>query len=260
MALIECKFFSDVLGMCCSMNVILPQRTTAQIGLRGVGGGDSYPTLYLLHGLSDDHSIWLRRTSIERYVAELGLAVVMPCVHRGFYTDMKHGLRYWTFISEELPRVCRSFFKLSAAREHNFAVGLSMGGYGAFKLGLRCPEKFAAVASLSGALVLGRLRREWKEWDAEFRTIFGPPEEFEGSENDLLYLARQLAESDKPKPKFYAWCGTDDSLYEDNQKFRRHAVELDLDYSYEESPGGHDWACWDRQIQRVLEWLPLPQD
>lgn len=102
--------------------------------------GNLHPTLYLLHGLSDDDSIWLRRTSIERYVAQMGIAVVMPQVHRSFYTDMAAGGQYWTFISEELPALARSFFPLSAKREDNFVAGLSMGGYGALKLGLRKPE------------------------------------------------------------------------------------------------------------------------
>ncbi|MNE51186.1 hypothetical protein D3C80_1458040 [compost metagenome] len=100
MALIECRFYSDVLGLSTSMTVILPQQTTTQIGLNNVKRGELHPTLYLLHGLSDDDSIWLRRTSIERYVAELGIAVVMPQVDRSFYTDMAEGGRYWTFISE----------------------------------------------------------------------------------------------------------------------------------------------------------------
>ena len=69
--------------------------------------------LYLLHGLSDDDTIWLRRTSIERYVAPLGLAVVMPQVHRSFYLDEAHGGRYWTFLSEELPEVVAWFFRVS---------------------------------------------------------------------------------------------------------------------------------------------------
>ena len=71
------------------------------------------PVLYLLHGLSDDDTIWLRRTSIERYVAPLGLAVVMPQVHRSFYTDEAYGGRYWTFLSEELPQLVGTFFRLS---------------------------------------------------------------------------------------------------------------------------------------------------
>ena len=111
MALIHCDFFSHVLGLCCSMDVILPQRPVA-----GEATPEPFPTLYLLHGLSDDHTIWQRRTSIERYVADLRLAVVMPAVGRSFYTDMAHGLRYWTFVSEELPAICRGLFPLSARR------------------------------------------------------------------------------------------------------------------------------------------------
>ena len=155
MALVHCDFYSDVLGLSVQMDAILPQETESQIGMVGVAARAEHPTLYLLHGLSDDHTIWQRRTSIERYVAPLGLAVMMPAVHRSFYTDMARGYRYWTFVSEELPRLARSFFHLSASRDDNFVAGLSMGGYGAFKLALRCPEKFAAAASagLAGVTV-----------------------------------------------------------------------------------------------------------
>ena len=139
MALIHCDFFSEVLHLSTSVVVILPQPAPSQNGTTGCGGSHKHPTLYLLHGLSDDHTIWQRRTSIERYVSLLDLAVVMPAVHRSFYTDMAHGYRYWTFISEELPALARSFFPLSDAREDNFVAGLSMGGYGAFKLGLTHP-------------------------------------------------------------------------------------------------------------------------
>lgn len=127
MALIQCQFYSEVLGLSTSMNVILPQATRSQIGLEGKQGTGPHPTLYLLHGLSDDDSTWLRRTSIERYVASLGLAVVMPQVHRSFYTNMEQGAAYWSFISEELPALARSFFPLSDKREDNFVAGLSMG-------------------------------------------------------------------------------------------------------------------------------------
>ena len=130
MALINCDYFSDVLGLSTSMTVILPQNSEGQIGLSGKVVSSRHPTLLLLHGLPDDHTIWLRRTSIERYAAEYGLAVVMPAAHRSFYTDMKQGYRYWTFISEEVLKIARSFFPLSAKREDNFVAGLSMGGYG----------------------------------------------------------------------------------------------------------------------------------
>src|SRR3954447_14294757 len=144
MALLRCDVFSDALSLSTSLTVILPQPTRTQIGMTGDAGEDPPPVLYLLHGLSDDDTIWLRRTSIERYVAPLGLAVVMPQVARSFYTDEAHGNRYWTFLSEELPLLARSFFHLSDRREDTFVAGLSMGGYGAAKWALRHPDRFAA--------------------------------------------------------------------------------------------------------------------
>ena len=115
---------------------------------------EDVPVLYLLHGLSDDDTIWSRRTSIERYVAPLGIAVVMPQVHQSFYSDEVHGLPFWTFLTEELPALVHGFFRTSTRREDTFVAGLSMGGYGAMKWALREPHRFAAAASLSGALAL----------------------------------------------------------------------------------------------------------
>jgi S-formylglutathione hydrolase FrmB len=259
MAFIQCDCFSEALGMCISMDVVLPQATQRQIGMTGAVRGERHPTLYLLHGLSDDHSIWMRRTSIERHVAEAGLAVIMPCVHRSFYTDMVHGYKYWTFISEEVIELAQQFFPLSPKREDRFVAGLSMGGYGAFKLAMHLPEKFAAGASLSGAVDMASrdnadLREDLRN---DLTLVYGGPEKIAGTEHDLMHVAAELAGSKGPRPKLYQWCGTDDFLYPQNLSFRDHAQKLGLDLTYEEGSGGHEWSCWDRQIQRVIEWLPL---
>ena len=140
-----------------SMTVLLPQRTTTQIGMTGATTDGPPPVLYLLHGLSDDDTIWLRRTSIERYVAPLGLAVVMPQVHRSFYTD--EALRR-PLLDVPVRGAARSWSArcsgVSQRREDTFVAGLSMGGYGALKWALRQPERFAAAASLSGAVDVDR--------------------------------------------------------------------------------------------------------
>ncbi len=247
MALIECNFFSETLGLCTAMNVILPQPVRRR-----------YPVLYLLHGLSDDHTIWCRRTSIERYADALGLAVVMPAVHRSFYADMATGQRYWTFVSQELPALAQGFFPLSSKREDTFVAGLSMGGYGAFRLALSLPERFAAAASLSGALdqAWGVQHLEPEERQ-EWTNIFGDLSKLAGSPHDLLHLAEQVAQSSGPQPRLYQWCGTEDFLYVENTRFRDHAQRLGLDLTYAEGPGDHEWRFWDEQIQRVLAWLPL---
>ena len=99
MALLHVDFFSDVLGMCAEMDVILPERNRGQIGMEGKRGEGKYPVLYLLHGMSDDHTIWQRRTSIERYAADYGIAVVMPSTQLGWYTDMHIGFPWFTYIT-----------------------------------------------------------------------------------------------------------------------------------------------------------------
>ena len=116
MALLHVNFFSEALGMCVACDVILPQRATKQIGMAAAARGDKHPTLWLLHGASDNHTIWQRRTSIERYAAPLGLAVVMPNAHLSSYADMAHGGKYYTYISQELPEKMRAMFPLSDKR------------------------------------------------------------------------------------------------------------------------------------------------
>lgn len=259
MALLHCSFFSETLGTAASMDVILPEQATAQIGMPGTLDAGTSAVLYLLHGLSDDHTIWQRRTSIERYVAPLNLAVVMPSVHRSFYTDMRHGYPYWTFVADELPTKVERFFRVSQRREKTAVAGLSMGGYGAFKLALRRPDRFAAAASLSGALDIAALvASQDNHSPPDLSLVFGADTPVEGSRDDLFACARSVAAEGAQCPRLYQWCGTEDFLYEDNLKFRDHALNLGLPLTYEEGPGQHEWGAWDRQIQRVLEWMGFP--
>jgi S-formylglutathione hydrolase FrmB len=241
------------------MKAIIPQKTgSAQIGMSGAKKRqEKYPVLYLLHGMSDDHSIWIRRTSVERYASDLGLIVIMPAAAISFYTDMAHGSRYWTFLSEELPEIVRAFFPASEKREDNFAAGLSMGGYGAFKLALRKPESFAAAASLSGALVIQNLFQMFKDdkkRKTELKNIFGKNIK---REDDLLRISQGLAKSSGPKPKLYQSCGTEDYLYDDNLRFKSHLQKFSYDLTYRERPGTHEWGFWDEEIKKVLQWLPI---
>jgi len=259
MALMHVNFFSNTLGMCVQMDVIIPQRTIEREGCKTPG---KYPTLYLLHGMSDDHTIWQRRTSIERYADQYSLAVVMPSTHLGWYTDLPHGGRYWTYISEELPAICRDFFpSMSDKREETFAAGLSMGGYGAMKLGLRASDTFSKVASLSGGVDAVRLVREslgeTPAMKAFWENTFGPADKAVGGFNDLFAAAEELKASGKPLPEIYMWCGHQDFLYQDNLAMRDHLNKLGYSLTYEEAPGDHQWKYWDEKIQTVLTWLKI---
>jgi len=249
MALFHANFFSETLGMQSSADVILPEKPTP---------GKPLPVLFLLHGLSDDHTIWQRRTSIERYALPYNIAVVMPNGHRSFYTDNASGGRYFSYIADELPALMRSFFPISGRREDNFIAGLSMGGYGAFKVALNRPKQYAAAASLSGALDM--VHRAEESFSDLMRSVFGSPDDLRQEPHNLLATVGRTGRSParrKGCPRLFQACGTEDFLYQDNLTFRDAALAARLPLAYTEGPGTHDWGYWDARIQEVLAWLPL---
>ena len=249
MALIDLKFFSEALGVQTSVYVIIPQKSSAgEIGVDGKGGNEKYKCLYLLHGLSDDHSIWLRRTSIERYAAKYGICVVMPYGGRSFYTDMKYGEKYFTYITEELPMRISEFLNVSDKREDTFIAGLSMGGYGALKAALSKPEKYCAAAGMSSVTDIKE-----RQFDDLMKSIFGDPIVIE-DKDDLFSLAEKTAKA-IDKPKIYMCVGFEDFLYEQNVKFKNKLNSLGYELTYAESKGTHNWDFWDEYIQYILEWM-----
>jgi len=261
MALFHSNFFSETLGMQCQAEVIVPQQTSERnIGSASVEKRDRWPCVWLLHGLSDDHTIWTRRTSIERYAEERGLAVVMPNAHRSFYTDMAHGETYYTFLTDELPQLMRSFFPLSSRREDNAVAGLSMGGYGAAKWTLDRPDQLLAGVSLSGVLDLERrmtLLKQEADEDAQrlktMRLVLDNKVPEQAPEN--LFRLLDMRAEENACPPLRVCCGVDDFLYQDNISFRDYATSLGISIDYHEGPGAHTWAYWDQQIVPALDWL-----
>ena len=258
MALLRCDFFSEALEPEHLDDGVLPQQTTAQIGMAGRAADGPPPVLYLLHGLSDDDTIWLRRTSIERYVAAArarrGDAAGAPqLLHR-------RGVRRPVL---DLPLRGAPAGRRHAssgsptAREDTFVAGLSMGGYGALKWALRQPERFAAAASLSGALDLaaavGPAAGGPRHVGARLRRP-APPAAARTT------CSRCSAGRRRPRCRaLHVSCGTEDALVEGNRRFvatparSRHPVTTSF------GPGEHEWGYWDARIQDVLAWLPLAQ-
>ncbi len=217
-----------------------------------------YKTLWLLHGLSGDENSWLMNSSIVRYATEHGCAVVMPNVDRSWYADTAYGAQYFTFITKELPEICRSCFRgMSDKREDNIVAGPSMGGYGALKAALLCPEQYGYCASLSGSLDITRKNRPYdlEEWKSLFGFDMQDAQALSGSENDIFSLAKKNAEDGIPFPKLYMWCGTEDSLIHINREYHALLDTLGVEHLYEESEGDHTWKCWDLHIQDALRYL-----
>jgi len=239
MASLTCRVESEVLEVATTFSMIVPQDVADP------------PVLYLLHGLTDDHTAWSRYTSIERYADEAGLAVVMPSAHHSFYTDEVHGHRYWTFLSEELPRLVHSLFRVSARPEDTFAAGLSMGGYGAVKLALTHPDRYAAAASLSGTLDVTYMATREDRAAIWHRA-------FDGGIRDSNDLFALLAAASSVPP-LYVGCGTSDPLLDANERFIAAASGAGVDVTTDLRAGDHEWGVWDPMIADVIAWLPLPR-
>ena len=251
MAFMEVKFFSRALNVACSVNVILPE---AHQGIGQIGSTrKKLPrVLYLLHGLSDDHTIRMRRTSVERYAAKHNLADNKPAVNRTFYNNDRYGAAYWDFVSEELPKVMHTFFRLSSKPEDTFVAGLSMGGYGALRLALTYPERFAAAGSFSGALDLGALgeRRD----KTELHRILGDDTQIRDTDLDCFHLMKKNAAAPK-KPRLFVACGTADFLYDAHQKAVPALKANGWDVTHFEKPDAiHEWGFWDEMIKAFIPW------
>ena len=221
-------------------------------------GASSIKTVLLLHGIADDHTAWSSLTSVEEYAAERKIALIMPSVGRSWYTDTASGENYFTFVSDELPRVIRGFFpQLSQDRKDTFAAGLSMGGYGAAKIALSRPDVFSGFASLSGALSFAH--RDIDVTD-EHRSIFGDIEKLSdlmGTKLDPFRLAADFA-ADHPGyafPKAYITCGTEDRLIRESRDFANLLESQGIGFAYEETSGTHTWEVWNKSIRPALDYL-----
>jgi putative tributyrin esterase len=237
MAFCHVQWTSKTLSKAVGTYVILPE----------VGKGP-YATFYLLHGLSDDYTIWQRRTRIEWYVRDLPLIVVMPDGFRSFYTDNEQGPAYAKYMGEELPAFIEKTFPAKRARAGRCIGGLSMGGYGALRVGLGYPDVFGSVNSHSGAVMHGA-KTFTKAEQAEFKRIFGARPA--GSSHDLLMLAKRAKRAGN-LPRLLIDCGTEDFLLADNREFHAKLAAMGVPHQYVEFPGVHNWDYWDIHIQEAL--------
>lgn len=247
MALLEGSLFSKTLGMNTALTIYLPQGSwTACEGDR--------PVLYLLHGLTDDHSAWVRNSMVTRYAEQAGIALVMPEVQRSFYMDMAAGPDYFTYVAEELPQLCRELFHITDDPAKTYIAGLSMGGYGALKAALRYPKSFAAAGSFSGAVDV-KARFQSDSFGLSLKERAAAVGNAVQAQDDLLMLTARAVNTGYRLPSLYLTCGLSDFLYEDNKRFRQQLDFLHIPYAYEEWAGDHDWTFWNTSIQRFLQFI-----
>lgn len=253
MAIIQFHYRSGAVWRTVPVEVILPieKWENKQITLKD----KKFKTLYLLHGLHGQCTDWMSYSRIRRWAEANDLAVVMPSGDNSFYADRPDAkANYGEFLGRELVEVTRAMFPLSDKREDTFIGGLSMGGYGALRTGLKYHETFGAIIALSSA---------FKQFEAEeisfreYREVcFGPLTEAAKTDKNPRILMEALADNPR-KPAIYIACGLQDELLPWSRLYHELLKGYGFDVVYEEWEGDHDWEFWDAGIEKAIRWLPL---
>ncbi|HEU4507409.1 MAG TPA: alpha/beta hydrolase family protein [Pyrinomonadaceae bacterium] len=240
------QFQSKLVNATLPYNVILPTDYNTSRATR-------YPVLYLLHGLTGHYSDWVSRTNVADYVAGYRMIVVTPEGNDSWYVD-----KYEAYILQELIPDVQKRFRTIEARYGRSIAGLSMGGYGAIKFGLKSPGTFVFAGSMSGAFAAPRLTAEQfaaAGWGDSVK-LFGPAGSETRLANDLFALIEKLTPARLSSlPYFYFDCGTEDSpvIFPSNRELAGLMVEKKIAHEFRQLPGDHSWVYWDRQVQEVLK-------
>ena len=260
MAIIQTEYFSQAMQGFRSFSAVLP------IDPPPVGGPPQYeagpwPTLYLLHGYSGSRNDWLRNSRIEMLASQYRVAVIMPDGENRFWLDNPvTGENCGKMVGEELVQVTRGMFNLSDRREDTAIGGLSMGGFGAIRNGLRYAETFGTVMAFSSALITEDFA-DGKVDTADimgipmsyYTHVFGPAESFRGSEGDPVFLAKNCLKNGNA-PRMYLACGTEDFLFANNQAYHDTLLGMQYDHVWFTAPGVHDFVFWNQAVTNGIKW------
>lgn len=246
------NLYSKVLDMETGITVISPQSRIVD---------KPYKVMYLLHGLCGSAANFCDYTMLPFYAWETDMLFVLPEVQRSFYTNMKYGLKYFTYITEELPQICANHFRISTLREDTYIGGVSMGGYGALKCALSKPEQYQGCCAIAPAALnmrefLHQLELgEFGEKHPDLISVYGEKYEWLPS-NDILELYdKALIKGNAPK--VYHACGTEDFLYNTNYDFSKIISKTHADYIFEAWAGEHDFNFFNQALFKGLKELKI---
>lgn len=253
--------FSETLEMDTGITIVTPNKLNPD---------GEYRVVYLLHGMSGGSSNWLDYSMLPVYASSGSSIYIMPDAARSFYTDMKYGFKYFTYITEELPNICRNIFNISSNRENTAIMGGSMGGYGALKCALSKPEQYGMCGAFSSGCLflregLDELRRNGMPQEfrdnfgnqlaADFVSIFG--ENFEWKpEYEILELAKK-AKAGGIIPKLYLTCGTEDYFYRDHLRFWNELSKMNIAFEFEEWKARHDFIYFNDALKKAIDKFAL---
>ncbi|WP_411841910.1 alpha/beta hydrolase [Salinicoccus sp. HZC-1] len=250
MALITINHHTNTLGKHHSFKVILPEEDSQYDTKSEV---QPLKSILLLHGLSNDETVYTRYTNIERFANAAHIAVIMPSADHSFYTNMVFGHSYYDYVLE-VHDYARQILPLSKKREDNFVAGHSMGGYGTIKMAFTQGDRFAKACFMSSATHLENLLSyEW--YDFSPKAIAGDVTSMKELDIEPRALVDRALADGYALPELYMMCGTEDELYQNNLDFKKYLEDHAVDFKYEDGPGGHDWEYWNEGIHKAIQWF-----
>ncbi|MDR0643227.1 MAG: hypothetical protein LBG07_12315 [Treponema sp.] len=226
------------------------------------GAGEIKGVITLLHGAYGCGEDWFRLTAAGRYAYDTGYLLVCPSTGNSFYHNMTYGPPWFDILTGHLPRELHKIFKIPADREVNHIAGLSMGGYGAMRIGLAFPDRYATIGAFSGPMDLAlaaAMSVNVPEGRALLAPVLGENLAVPG-DADLLKAAVKGAERSRALgQRIFMTCGRQDDLshriHTQNRNFLEAVKNTPLDITYREWDGLHEWHVWDRSLAEYIGFI-----
>lgn len=220
------------------------------------GQAETYRVCYVLHGLCGGSADFSNYSMLPYFAYDKDIVFICPEVHRSFYTDTAYGMKYFTYVSEELPRLTNLVFRVSASREDTAVIGCSMGGYGALKCALNRPETFGVCAAFAPGTVymkefLDGCRKSGQALFPDLYGVFG--EELCCRETDDISALIEHFPAESEKPAIRLYCGKQDWLYATSRRLSETLKTHDFPFTYEEFEGKHDFYSFNEGVRRFVE-------
>lgn len=233
----------------------------------------SFPVVYLLHGLGDDESSWLEYGKISQYAdksVENGESVpmifVMPEGFRTYYVnDYKGTFMYQDMFVNELVPFIDSLFRTIADRQHRALVGYSMGGFGALMLHLKHPEIFGTAVPLSISVRTDEqyMTEDASGWDEQWGRLFGSPG-LKGADritdyykhNSPFHVLAGMPETEIRKLNIYIDNGDkEQTLCRSNEELHILMRNLNIPHEFRVREGGHSFQYWCSALPNALRFI-----
>ncbi len=245
------KFESDHLRFITVKSENLKGRGDICVFVPPIENAENLPLVILLHGVYGSAWVWSQKAGVHRTAMQmieqgkiLPMIIAMPS--DGLWGDgsgyLSHNQKnFENWIVHDVPNAVRENISAVSISSNLFIAGLSMGGFGALRLGLKHADKFKAIAAHSSITEIDQMRlfveeaiENYEQDDIRENSVLGALEKYGGH------------------PKIRFDCGTDDELITQNRALHSALVRLKVQHVYKEYSGGHDWSYWQKHIKKTL--------